>query len=431
MHVNCWSLLRGRVRWTLVGWMFAISSIAYLDRVNISIAGHSIQGEFGLDNVQLGWVFSAFLVGYSLFQTPGGWLADRFGPRKIVALGTVWWGVFTTLTALVPSGFGGALAVLLTVRFALGIGEAMLYPASNQMVASWIPSQERGIANGVIFAGVGAGAGITPPLITFILLTYGWRWSFYICALLGIAAGVGWFLTARDRPEDHPWVGPEELGHIRAGLPQRRPSHGSRPSVPWGRIFASREVLALTFSYACFGYVAYIFYTWFFIYLSTVRGLDLKSSSYYSMLPFIAMATCSPLGGWIGDRLTKRFGKRTGRCGLAGLGSGAAALFLALGTQASDARLATIVLAGGAGALFLSTSSFWSVTADVGGASAGTVSGVMNTGNQIAGAVTASLTPVIAAHLGWTASFLVAAALCAAGALTWLLVDPERRLVGT
>jgi ACS family glucarate transporter-like MFS transporter len=431
MHVRCGSLLRGRVRWILIGWMFAIGSIAYLDRVNISIAGRTIQQEFHLDDIQLGWVFSAFLVGYSVFQTPGGWLADRFGPRRIVALGTVWWGVFTALTALMPAGFSGALAILLAVRFALGIGEAMLYPASNQMVASWIPSQERGVANGVIFAGVGAGAGITPPLITFILLNYGWRWSFWICALIGLAAGAVWFFVARDRPEEHPWVHPEELAHIRAGLPPQPPSSGSRPVVPWGRIFSSKEVLALTLSYFCFGYVAYIFYTWFFIYLSTVRGLDLKSSSYYSMLPFIAMATCSPLGGWIGDRLTKRFGKRVGRCGLAGLGSGVAALFLALGTQAADARFATLVLAGGAGALFLSTSSFWSVTADVGGNYAGTVSGVMNTGCQIAGAVTASLTPVIANHFGWTASFLVAATLCALGALMWLFVDPERRLVGT
>jgi ACS family glucarate transporter-like MFS transporter len=299
------------------------------------------------------------------------------------------------------------------------------------MVAAWIPSQERGVANGIIFAGVGAGAGITPPLITYVLLNYGWRWSFWICALIGLAAGAAWFLIARDRPEEHPWVRPEELAHIRAGLPPQRPGGGSRPAVPWGRIFSSKEVLALTFSYFSFGYVAYIFYTWFFIYLSNVRGLDLKSSSYYSMLPFIAMATCSPLGGWIGDRLTRRYGKRVGRCGLAGVGIGLAAVFLALGTQAADARLATIVLAGGAGALFLSTSSFWSVTADIGGNHAGTVSGVMNTGNQIAGAVTASLTPVIANHFGWTVPFLVAATLCALGALAWLFIDPGRALVRT
>jgi ACS family glucarate transporter-like MFS transporter len=174
--------------------------------------------------------------------------------------------------------------------------------------------------------------------------------------------------------------------------------------------------------------VAYIFFTWFFIYLNRVRGLDLKSSSYYGMLPFLAMATCSPLGGIISDRLTKRYGKRVGRGGIAGVSIALCAGFLALGPQAQDPRLASIVLAGGAGALYLSQSSFWSVTADLGGRSAGSVSGVMNMCNQLAGTLTASLTPWLAMHFGWSVPFYVAAALSLVGALAWLAVDPEREL---
>jgi nitrate/nitrite transporter NarK len=205
-------------------------------------------------------------------------------------------------------------------------------------------------------------------------------WMFAISALIGLAAGAIWFLLARDQPNEHPWVNPEELRHIRAGLPEQPAEPGTRSVLPWRSILGSKDVLAVTLSYSCYGYVAYIFFTWFFIYLSTVRGLDLKSSSYFGMLPFLAMATCSPLGGWISDRLTKRFGKRIGRCGIAAASMALAAVFIALGTKAADARLATIVLAGGAGASYLSTSSFWSVTADLAGTSAGTVSGVMNTG---------------------------------------------------
>jgi ACS family glucarate transporter-like MFS transporter len=418
---------RDRMRWVLIGWMFAISAIAYLDRVNISIAGHSIQQELHLDNVQLGWVFSAFVAGYALFQAPGGRLADRFGPRKILALGTVWWAVFTALTALVPSSAANALWILLAVRFSLGLGEAVVYPASNRLVSAWIPSQERGLANGIIFAGVGAGAGVTPPLITYVLVNYGWRWSFWMSALIGLAAGAVWFFVARDRPGDHPWVEPAEAAHIRAGLPEA-PTGAQAKALPWRTILGSKDVLAVTLSYFCYGYVAYIFFTWFFIYLNTVRKLDLKASAVYGMLPFIAMAICSPLGGIIGDHLTKRYGKRIGRCGVACASLALAAFFLALGTQATDARLATIVLAGGAGALYLSASSFWSVTADLGGSSAGTVSGVMNMGNQTAGAITASLTPLLAAKFGWTTSFMVAATLCLVGSLAWLFVDPERAL---
>ncbi len=418
-------MLRNRFRWVLIFWMFVISAVAYLDRVNIAIAGRSIQSEFHLDNIRLGWVFSAFVAGYALFQAPGGRLADRFGPRLILSIATVWWAVFTVVVTFVPPGIPGTLMILLVARLMLGIGEAMVFPASNRLVASWIPSGERGIANGWIFAGVGAGAGITPPLITYVLVHYGWRWSFWVCAGIGVIAGLTWYLLARDTPAAHPWVRAEEAEHIRRGLPA---AQTAGVAIPWRTLLRSRDLAALTLSYFCFGYVAYIFFSWFFIYLNTVRGLDLKSSSYYGMLPFIAMAVFSPIGGFISDRLTRRYGKRVGRCGIACVSMALAGVFIMMGMQAADARLASLVLAGGAGALYLSTSSFWSVTADLAGQSAGSASGVMNTGNQIGGALTASLTPVVASVFGWPASFLVAAALCVVGALAWLGVDPAREL---
>ncbi len=187
-------------------------------------------------------------------------------------------------------------------------------------------------------------------------------------------------------------------------------------------------MLLVSLSYFCFCYAANIFFTWFFIYLSTERGLDLKSSSFFAMLPFVAMATCAPLGGWISDGLTKRYGKRAGRCGIAVAGLGLAALFIALGMLAQDARLATIVLAGGAGSVYLSQSSFWSVTAGIAGPSAGSVSGVMNMVGQFGAVAAASLTPLVATHCGWPASFLVAAGLAVVGSLAWLAVNPERTL---
>src|ERR1017187_8105407 len=158
------------IRWLLIFWMFTISAISFLDRVNISIAGRFIQQEVHITDLQLGNVFSAFLVGYALFQTPAGRLAGRFGPRLILTLGTLWWGVFTALTAMVSAGMASLFLVLLAVRFSLGAGESVLFPASNRLVANWIPSRERGLANGIIFAGVGVGAGITPPLVTHIVL---------------------------------------------------------------------------------------------------------------------------------------------------------------------------------------------------------------------------------------------------------------------
>lgn len=416
------TLLAGRLRWLLIFWMFLMSAIAYLDRVNVSIAGQAIQKDYGLSNVQLGWVFSAFVIGYALFQAPGGRLADKFGPRLIITIGVVWWGLFTTFTALVPTGVAWAVTMLMVVRFLLGLGEAVVYPASNRLVAKWIPSAERGVANGLIFAGVGAGAGVTPPLITWILVNWGWQWSFYVSAGIGLIAGLGWYILARDKPREHPLASEGEIAYIEAGLPAA--TTATDEALPWGALLSNRNLLAITLSYFTYGYVAYIFFTWFFIYLSRVRGLDLKSSALYSMLPFIGMAVASPLGGWIADRLTASYGKRAGRCGVAVFGIALAGVFLALATQVQSAQLASIVLAGGAGALYLSQSAFWAVTADIAGSSAGSASGLMNMGGQIGGAVTASLTPWIADRFGWTPSFLVAAGLCVFGALLWLTVDP-------
>lgn len=429
-----------RVRWLLVSWLFVLSAVAFLDRVNLGVAGTRLAADYRLNDVQLGAMFSFFLLGYGLFQTPAGWLADRWGPRRVLTLGVIWWGVFTALTASVPATAQNPLLILILIRFLLGAGEAVVYPASNQFIARWIPAQERGFANGLIFAGVGVGSAATPSLITYLMFYHGWRISFWICALIGLAAGLVWFLASRDTPDEHPQVSASELAFIRQGL--AFPQNESRPpesavartllsgsrAAPWSRILESREVWATTLSYFCYGYVAWIFFGWFFTYLARVRGLNLKTSAFYATLPFVAMAISCPLGGLISDWLTRRKGLRFGRCGIAAFGMALAGVFLAFGSTASSGPLASFILAGGAGALYLSQSSFWSVSADVGGAFSGSVSGFMNMGAQLGGAVTASLTPAIASRYGWTASFLLAALLAVLGSLAWLAVNPNRSL---
>lgn len=412
------------VRGVLVLWMFVLSSIAYVDRVNISIAGQAIAKEFHLSNIQLGWVFSAFVLGYALFQAPAGRLADRVGPRIALALGVVWWGLFTSAITVLSARLGALLACLIAIRFTLGMGEAVVYPASNCVVSRWIPSAERGIANGIIFAGVGFGAGVTPPAITWVLLHYGWRASFWASALAGIFAGLVWFILARDTPAEHPWTSAEEKAFIREDLSRLEGATRAR-RLSWGAMLGSRSVQALTLSYFTYGYVTWIFFGWFFIYLNAVRGVDLRHSSWYTSLPFLAMGVGAPLGGWISDRLTRRLGKRAGRCGLACVAMCVCGIFVALGTQVASVPWATAVLAGGVGTLYLAQSSFWSVSADLGKESAGSLSGIMNMGCQLGGALTSSLTPAIAGRFGWTTSFAVSAALCVMGGLLWLTVAPE------
>jgi len=401
-----------------------ISAVAYLDRVNISIAARAIATSFRLSNVQLGWIFSSFVLGYAASQAPAGRIADAIGPRKVLTAAVIWWAVFSAAITLIPQSATNALLLLIAARFSLGIGEAVVYPASNCIVARWIPTEERGIANGIIFSGVGFGAGVTPPLITAIMIGHGWRSAFWCSAAIGLIMGGIWYFIARDSPAEHPLVGSSERAVIERGIPQDSLSATDR-RFSWKEIVTEPNILAVTLSYFAYGYAAYIFFSWFFIYLSEVRQLNLRESSYYSMLPFLAMATGSPLGGWISDRLTRRRGPFQGRCGIAAIGMGFAALFIALGTQVASARVASVVLAAGAGSLYLSQSSFWSFSAGAGKRSAGAVSGFMNMGGQIGGALTASTSPFIANHFGWTWSFLVAAVLCAGGAILWLRAAPE------
>jgi ACS family glucarate transporter-like MFS transporter len=422
------------IRYLLVIWILMLGAIAFLDRTNIAIAGVQIGQAFHVDNPHLGWVFSAFLVGYAAFQIPGGVLARRFGPRGVLALGLVWWGVFTALTALVSPHMAGALYVLLLIRFTLGAGEAILYPCANQFVERWFPIPERGKANGILFGGSGLGSAVAPPLITAIILRYGWHASFWFCAVLGAFAGAVWYLAARNTPESHPWVSPAELerivdGRDDAGSAEAMHGAGRKAAIPWRRIFTCRSILAVSASYFTYGYVSWIFFSWFYLYLNEVRGLSLKSSAVYSIFPFAAMTLGSFAGGVTSDWLVRHHGARVGRCYLPAAALLLTALLLACGSRVHHAQTASLVLACGAGALYLAQSSFFSVTADFAGTFAGVVAGAMNMCCQIGGAVTASLTPLIAAHFGWEASFLTATALAVCGSLAWLVVDPQERLV--
>jgi ACS family glucarate transporter-like MFS transporter len=425
---------RTRVRWFLGFWLFVLSGVAFLDRTNISIAGLAISHEFGLSNQRLGWIFSAFLIGYAGFQLPAGYLAARFGPRRVLTFGVFWWGIATALTAIMPSGLPHSMALFIAVRFALGAGEAVIYPAANQFVARWVPQQERGFVNGLIFAGVGAGSGLTPPLLTWIIVEQGWRAAFWFSAAIGFAAGAVWWVFARDTPEEHPGVSRSELKEIQAGLsssPSSEPLESpvqQDTKISWRAIFARKDLAALMAGYFSFGYIAWVFFSWFFLYMAQVRGFNLKSSARYAMLPFLCMTVFSLVGGGLSDWLTKRYGLRVGRCYLASVSLFATAIFLVIGSQVRSPQLAGIILAGGAGALYLSQSTFWSVSNDIAGRSSGVFSSMVNMGGQIGGALTASLTPWIGQRFGWTTSFAVAAAFAVGGALCWLVVHPERAL---
>jgi ACS family glucarate transporter-like MFS transporter len=424
---------RSHIRFYLCFWLFVLSAISFLDRTNISIAGTQLSHEFGLGNQRLGWIFSAFLIGYASFQIPAGMLAVRFGPRRVITFGVMVWAACNVLTALLPSGASQAIVLLVAIRCALGLAEAVIYPAANQFVARWVPQKERGKINGLIFAGAGAGSGFTPPLLTWIILTWGWRAAFWFDAGLGMLGAVVWWMIARDRPEDHSMVSAVERKEIEQGLTSYAVAAADAPKVEehkisWRAMFSRIDLAALMVSNFAFGYTAWVFYSWFYLYMVQARGLNLKTSAFFSMMPFLCMTVFCLGGGVLSDWITKTVSLRAGRCYLASAAMLGSALLLVVGSRVQDAFTAAIVLALGAGCLYLSVSSFWSASSDLAGKNSGLFSSIVNTGNQIGAAITASLTPWLAAHFDWKMPFAVAATFLFIGAFVWLLVHPERPL---
>jgi len=418
--------MSNKVRYLLIILIFFVSAVVYIDRSNISIAGTYLAADYHITKPQLGWVFSSFLLGYAAFQIPAGWVVGKLGPRKTLTFGLIWWSLLSVATAMVPSSMENSLWVLIGVRFVLGLGEAVAYPSSNQFIAAWFPQHERGKANGWVFGGVGLGSGTAPPLVAFIIYNWGWHAVFYASAVIGLAMAAIWYRAARDTPAQHPGVTAAEKAHIAADMPLK--IEGKMPAVPWLRIFTSADVWGCAIAYVAFCYVAFIFHTWFFIYLKDARGLDLKSSALFATLPFIAMVVGSLGGGVISDWLVKHRGQYVGRSLFGALTLFLTGIFLIIGSRAQDTTLAVVVLAGGAGVCYLGQATYWAVAADYGGPYTGIISGLINMAGQIAGAVTASLTPLLAEWYGWEYAFYIAAAICFVCVLPWFVVNPNRRL---
>jgi Sugar phosphate permease len=252
---------------------------------------------------------------------------------------------------------------------------------------------------------------MTPPLASWIMVNYRWQTVFYLSALVGLVVAVLWVLCSRDR-----------LGQGRGSSPPLR------KAVPWRQFFRSRSVRWLVASYACLGYVAYIYMSWFYLYLVNVRGIDLLRGGWLASAPFLAILVFCPLGGWITDRLVPTAGLTRARMTVGLIGMVLAGGMIALGAWVDSQAVAIGCLSLGAGWLYFTVGAYWSVTTDLSKTHAGTLSGVMNMGANVGGALSPSLTPWLADQWGWTASLLVAALIAFCGGLMWLKIDPAEAL---
>jgi ACS family glucarate transporter-like MFS transporter len=408
----------------LLGLLFLISVVTYIDRVNISVTARQMMPAFGLNNQDIGHVFSAFVLGYALCQIPGGWLGDRWGARVVLTAALIWWSVFTGLTAMAATsplaGLTGITGSLLFVRFMLGVGEAVALPNFNRAVADWVPPERRGLGIGIAIAGIGVGAAVTPPLAAWIMVNWGWQVVFYLCSALGLLVAVLW-MSAAGHQAIRRQVAPCDI------LPDKNStSRTASGSVPWRRFGTHAGLRWLVLSYSCLGYVAYVYMSWFYLYLVNVRGFDVLRGGWFASAPFLAILVFCPIGGWMTDRLALQLGVTKGRTVVGMAGMLLAGATIAVGSLAVSPALAIIALSLGAGWLYFTVGAYWASTTDLSKTHAGTLSGLMNTGANLGGAISPTLTPWIAGQWGWSAALGAAALVAVAGGLMWFKIDPGR-----
>lgn len=410
-----------RTRWKILALLTLISVITYVDRVNISVTARQMMPAFGLTQVQMGYVFSAFVLGYALFQIPGGWLGDRWGSRRVLAGAVIWWSIFTALTAIagtLPTAqWLGILGSVILIRFLIGVGEAAALPNFNRTVADWFPAGERGLGMGISIGGIGIGSALTPPIVAWMMVNFGWQSAFYASGLAGVVIALLWAWYARNRPEDHPSVNLGELALIR----RTTPSPPSEP-VPWRAFARTPTVWWLILSYTGLGYIAYVYMSWFFLYLVNERGFGILRGAFFASGPFIAITVLCPMGGWVTDRLAASIGVNAGRSRVGCAGMLLSGLCIIVGSQAAEPYTAIGLLSLGAGFLYFTVGAFWAGTIDLAPRHAGTLSGIMNTGANVGGTISPTLTPWLAEQYGWNLSLGVAAGIGVMGGLLWLLV---------
>ncbi len=409
-----------KYRHRVLALLAALSVITYLDRVCISVAGPRIQNEFGLGPEQWGLVTGAFAIAYAVFEFPSGWLADRFGARAMLLRIVLWWSVFTTLTAV-----AGKLWVLVVIRFLFGAGEAGGYPTVSAAIYRWFPPLERGRSFGVVLLSGQLGAAIAPLLIVPLQVHFGWRTSFAVFGLVGVAWSVLWWRWYRNGPEEQAGISAAE--RLEIGI---APDPAS-PGLPVRALFANKSVWAVmggTFAYL---YSYYFFLFWLPTYLMRERGFS-ENQTKLAALPFLLGMVTNFSGGYARDRAVRRWGAVWGprSIGVIGLASAAVAAFGALRSASGYEAIAWLALCYG-GITFQQPVMF-STCVDIGRRNSGAVVGCMNTAGALGGLFSSFVFGYLVQHTGgYGAVLLSMTGVLGLGAALWLAIDATATLAVT
>lgn len=405
----------------MVGGTFLLALLLYIDRICISVAKDPISEALSLSDKQMGWVLATFSLGYAFFQTPSGMLADRLGPRKILASIVTIWSIFTALT-----GYAWNFISLLVIRFLFGVGEAGAFPGMTRAVYSWIPLQERGLVTGINFSGSRLGAAFALPVVAWLINDYGWRTSFLIMGVVGVLWAVAWYLLFRDNPEDHKALSQDEKDFILEHR-QEKKTDVAKEKIHFGTLMKSKNMWLAMGQYFCSNFTNFFALTWLFPHIKSEYGLDTIEAGFYTAIPLVFGAFGNWFSGALGDSIFKKGDWAKSRIIPASIGFILAAIGL-IGSIYMDSAVGAIIFLSIA--IFgadMTLPSSWAFCADIGREHSGAVSGTMNMAGNLGAFITALIFPYLLAWTGNTNLFFIVGAILNVIAIgLWYNMKPQK-----
>jgi ACS family glucarate transporter-like MFS transporter len=412
-------LIKGRYIFVLG--TFFLTLLLYVDRICISVAKDPISESLDLSKEQMGWVLSAFALGYAIFQTPGGMLADKYGARRILTVIVIVWSCFTGFTAKAWNYIS-----MLVIRFLFGAGEAGAFPAINRAVVSWIPLNERGIVTGINFSGSRLGAAFAMPLLSVIIIDWGWQNTFYLLGAIGIVFAIIWFLLFKDKPEEHPFLSVKEKDFI---ISNRQAITAVEVKLPFKQIIVQRNMWLAMLQYFCSNFTFFFALTWLYPHIKDKFHLEAVAAGWYAALPLLAGAAGNWLSGWWMDRIYTRGNFRKSRCLPAATGFALSAIGLIISSFMNDINAAVLFLSLAILGADMTLPPSWAFCADIGKQQAGAVSGNMNMAGNLGAFITSLAFPYL---LSWAGSpsvfFYLAAAFNVLAVFLWLQMNPLKKI---
>jgi MFS family permease len=399
-----------------------IGVLNYVDRGTLSVANPLIRHDLGVSIAEMGVLLSAFLWPYAFFLLPSGGLVDRFGPRRVLCAALLLWSV-----AQAAAGFVTSLTQFIVARAALGIGEAPTFPAFARVVRDWYHSRDQASAIGVWNASPAFGTAIAPPLLTGLMLAFGWRWMFVAMGGLGVVLAAVWFAAFRDRAEVA--LEQDDAEHLTAGEPMNEVLPTS--FAAWRKLFGFRATWGLIFGFFGNVYIGWLFIAWLPGYLEMQRHMSIPKTGMIASIPYMCGVVGSIVGGWIASKLlaggasainSRKFPT------VAGTAAMALATLVAATTPSNTIAIVAISVTMFFG--FFASGTSWSLaTACAPPQYAASLGAIMDFGGFVGGALAPMVTGFVVQESGSFEPALIAAALIGmASAAMYQLLIPDRAI---